>query len=238
MGTPGNPPRTPLPEQPLIRGRERELEAIVALVGTIRPQAWGLVIEGEAGIGKTRLLEDAVQIAARSGRQVLSAVCAQSESEMGLATLGDLLGDMIDDYGPTLPEWQRNVLDPALGRTARVDGPPDRHALGLAILALLRAAVADRPILIAVDDLQWLDRSTASVLAFALRRLGGDPIVLAATFRSAPNAIDPLDLDRIFGDRLERLFVPPLDERSVRTLLRDRLRPLTAGDIRWVLEFE
>ena len=163
-------------------------------------------------------------------------MCAQSESEMGLATLGDLLGDIIDDYGPTLPDWQRNVLDPALGRTARVDGPPDRRALGLATLALLRAAMADRPILIAVDDLQWLDRSTASVLAFALRRLGGDPIVLAATFRSAPNAIDPLDLDRIFGDRLERLFVPPLDERSVRTLLRDRLRPLTAGDVRWVLE--
>jgi DNA-binding CsgD family transcriptional regulator/tetratricopeptide (TPR) repeat protein len=225
---------TPRHQRP-IRGRERELATVAATLSRAERAAAGLVIEGEAGIGKTWLLNQSSRMASAAGWRVVGTVCAQAESEMSMAALGDLLGDFAEAYGAHLPSWQRQALDVALLRTGPTATSPDRRLLGLAALAVLRAAAVDHPIVIAVDDLQWMDRSTASVLAFALRRLHDEPVAVTATLRSDADSVDPLDLRRLFGERLDRVVLQPLDERTVQEMLRERIGPLDPRDARWIV---
>src|SRR4051794_39362155 len=160
-----------------ILGRGAELREVAALLADEPPAARALVLTGDAGVGKTVIWEEGVRLARERGLRVLTARPAEAESALPFAALGDLLGPVVDAV--ELPRPQRAALDRALQR-ADADEPADRLAVSRAALGLLRGLA---PVVVAVDDVQWLDAPTEHVLAFALRRLSDVPVRLLATCR-------------------------------------------------------
>jgi len=161
--------------QPGLLGRQAELEAIDRLVATTPESGGVLVLRGEAGIGKSALLAEAVASASRAGIGVLRVTGVRTEAHLPFAGLHQLLRPILADLDE-LPPPQRSALEAAFGLA---DGAStDPFLISLATLTLLTDAAAERPILAVVDDAQWLDRPTDEVLAFVARRLGSDPVAL------------------------------------------------------------
>jgi hypothetical protein len=180
-----------------------------------------LVVEGEAGIGKTALWSALVQQSRDRGFRVLSARPAQAESTLAYASLADLLAGMNDPVFAQLPDPQRRAVDRVLLRADGGGEPTDRRAVVAAFLSILASLTGAGPVLIAVDDLQWLDSSSAHVLTGALRRLRG-PVGLLGTVRTQPT-----------GER----GAPWLQAADGRTVKVDRicLTPLSIGALHAVL---
>ena len=199
-----------------IVGREAELTAAEAFVSS--GEGGGvLAVVGEPGIGKTTVWQEAVSLAAAGGATLLTARPAESESKLSFAGLADLLAAVPDDVAALLPPPQRAALDAALLR-ASAERPPDRRLLGSALLSVLRALADRGPVVVAVDDLHWLDAPSAAALEFALRRLGGERVILIASLRA---------------DEVERSFLPTL-ERGLR-IVRLELGPLSVAALHRVL---
>ena len=119
---------------------------------------------------------------------------------------------------------RRRALEVALLLTEPGNGAPDPRAIGLALLDVLRMLAEQRPVVIVLDDLQWLDTSSVGVLQIALRRLRDERVGLLATMRTAPDAAVPVELDRAFpADRLVRLPIGPLSLGALHHLLRERV---------------
>src|SRR5918996_1170735 len=192
---------TQVAEPPELVGREQELETIRACVVDEGPMA--LVIDGEAGIGKTTLLREAVASASGAGASVLMAWPAPVEADLAFSALGDLLGEALDEVVPELPEPQANALEIALLRREAGGGRPvEGHTVSAAVLSALRALAEHTPVIVAVDDVQWLDRGSAAALAFAFRRLSGERVRLVASLRvdrpsSWPEPIQSLSPERV-----------------------------------------
>jgi DNA-binding CsgD family transcriptional regulator len=166
-------------------GRDAEREAIDALVAAARDGLSGaLLLTGEPGIGKTRLLEYAA--AAAADLRVIWLTGVQAETRLGFGALHRLLRPFLDRL-PTLPAPQRDALDAAFGRSSAE--PPDRYLVGLATLTLLSGVAAEYPVLCLVDDVHWLDRESADALAFTARRLHADS--LGFIFSGRPAAALP-----------------------------------------------
>ena len=205
-------------------GRDEELAAI----GTFLDGAWSgpraLVFAGEAGIGKTLLWETGVaQAKGRVGR-VLSCRGAEAEASLSFAALSEVVGPVFDEVSLSLAAPRRRALAVALLLAEPGEERPDAHAIGLAVLDALRVLAADGPVVVALDDAQWLDPASADVLGVALRRLEDDHVGVLATFRTGYQAAGPLELERTFPDeRLERRLVGPLSLSGVYQLLRERL---------------
>jgi DNA-binding CsgD family transcriptional regulator len=199
------------------------------LLGAIEAQDDGpraIVLEGEAGVGKTALWRRALDAAAERGWQTLSSAPAGSEARLAFAALGDLLDLVIDDALPALPKPQRRVLEVALlrGDGDAGGGPIDERTIGVATLSVLRLIAARAPLLVAIDDLQWVDASSAAALRFALRRLRDEPVLVLATRRLEAGRTAPLELERMLGDeRVLRVGVGPLSLGGVHELLVARL---------------
>jgi hypothetical protein len=172
------------PRDAALVGREAELTALrEALAAAPRP--FGIVLDGEPGIGKTALWRAGISEAERRRMRLLVASPAESETGLSYAALGDLLAPPIDEVGHELPARQRHALDVALLRDAPGDVSVDPRAIGAGTLAVLRATARDAPVVLAVDDVQWLDTASARALAFALRRLDGACVFVLATARRA-----------------------------------------------------
>jgi DNA-binding CsgD family transcriptional regulator len=154
------------PRPPLI-DREVEQEALRDLIANARTGMGGaLVLRGDAGVGKSTLLEQA--IASAPDLQALRVVAVESEMALGFAAVHQLVRPLLPALD-RLPEPQRRALGICFGL---VSGPPaDRFLIGLAVLTLLADAAASRPVLCVVDDTQWLDEESADVLGFVARRL-------------------------------------------------------------------
>jgi DNA-binding CsgD family transcriptional regulator len=192
-----------------------------------------LVVRGEAGVGKTALLNYAVQSA--SELHVLRAVGVESEMELAFASLHQLCAPLLGHLAQ-LPGPQREALEIAFGTNA--GAAPDRFFVGLAVLSLLSDAAVERPILCVVDDAQWLDQASAQTLAFVARRLFADPVGLVFVAREPSEefrGLPELDLQGLrHGDARELLasVLPfPLDER-----VRDRIVAETRGNPLALLE--
>jgi DNA-binding NarL/FixJ family response regulator len=134
-----------------------------------------VAIVGEPGIGKTTLWQAAVEHARARGTRLLIARPTESEARLAFAGLADLLADVPDELFARLPEPQRVGLDAALLRVASAR-PPERRVVGAGFLTLLRALAGESEVVCAIDDLQWLDASSAAAVEFALRRLGAEPV--------------------------------------------------------------
>src|SRR3954452_10634421 len=202
-----------------IVGRDVELAAVGELVESGR----ALVLTGEVGIGKTALWSAGVEAAGERGLRVLAAQPASAEIRLSFAALGDLL-----DGQPLagVPAPQRRALEVALLREEPHGAPPEPRAIAAGFLSALRTLT---PLMVAIDDVQWLDAPSADALAFAARRLGGAPVRFLLTRRGA-TALD-------HALRAECLRVGPLGLGAVRRMLAERLglvlpRPAAAQAVR------
>jgi DNA-binding CsgD family transcriptional regulator len=201
-----------------ILGREAEVGEITRFIESVHEGPSALLLEGAAGIGKTTLWHAGVTFAGEVGHQVLSSRAAESEARLSYAALGDLLELEL----PELPGPQKRALDAALLRDEVEGSPPDQRAVALATLAVLRALATSGPVIIAIDDIQWLDAASVRVLSFAARRLRDEPIRILVAMRSGFGG-DPLGLGRMTGSGLHRMRVGPLGEETMIHLLRDHV---------------
>jgi DNA-binding CsgD family transcriptional regulator len=207
-----------------IFGRTAELSSVKAMLEEIRQGPAGLIIEGDIGAGKTTLWRAAVAAAREVGFQVLEAHPVESEASLPYAALGDLLQGVVDDPGLRLPGPQHRALRVAVLLDEPDDGGPDQRAVSVATLSALRSLSERSPVLVAVDDLQWMDGPSARVLEFAVRRLQDERIgVVAACRTDAPAAVSAM-FDRSFSGREpHRLILQPLETDVLDALVRARL---------------
>ena len=172
---------------PALYGRGEELAAVGRLVEGMRAgRAGALVLTGEAGIGKTALLDAAEQMAA--GARVLRVTGVESEAELPFAALHALLRPALDEAG-ALPARQAAALRGAFGMTQ--EAVADRFGVGLGVLSLVAELAESQPVLLLVDDAQWVDRASADALAFAARRLHAERIAVLVAARDEPGETLP-----------------------------------------------
>lgn len=197
-------------------GRDAEVAAIHAFLEARDALPAVLTIRGEPGIGKTSLWRVAVETARGRGLRVLAARPAGAEMRLAYAALADLLSPVAGELLPKLPTPQRRALEVALMRRDAPAAGIGSLAVATATAAALRAAA---PVVVAIDDVQWLDAASADALAFAFRRLDG-PIGVVLAARSADATPDLFDESVV---RVERIDVPGLTLGALQRLLRVRL---------------
>lgn len=206
----------------LLFGRERELAIIDELLSRPEEGASGLVLVGEPGIGKSALLAAAVARAQARHWCVLACSPGEHETHLAFTGLGDLLEHQAERVAAELPPAQRHALESALLLSDRPGPRADPRALHVAVLAALRILCAERPTLLAIDDVHWLDTESASVLQFALRRLRSERLAVAATWRRETGGTSPLEIPRSLEHVVET-HVGPLSVAALFRILRDRL---------------
>jgi DNA-binding CsgD family transcriptional regulator len=224
-------------------GRDRELEAGQSfLVGA---HGRGLVIEGAAGIGKTAVWRALLETARTHGYRVLACIGESAEAKLTFVGLGDLLGDAAEEVLPKLPLPQARALEVALLRVDAADAPSQPLAVAAAVLNALRVLSSSQPVAVAIDDLPWLDRASAGAVAFAARRLRGEPVRFLLTRR--PRSASALE--RALAPEIVRLEVRGLSLGAIRRMLAEqagltlsrqllrRIYDTTLGNPLFALEF-
>jgi DNA-binding CsgD family transcriptional regulator len=198
-------------------GRDSERRLIEALLTDARRGRSGvLVVRGEAGIGKTALLQEAV---ATSGVKVLRCTGVEAERELPFAGLHQLLRPCLT-LVERLPAPQASALRGAFGLSE--ERVADQLLVSLATLSLLAEAAAEEPLLCVVDDAQWLDPASSAAVLFAARRFDAEAIALLVGVRHP--AVETLD-----ARGLPELFLEPLSEPAARALLAARLADQALG---------
>ena len=202
-------------------GREDELARLEGFIRDLSVGAAGVVIRGEPGIGKTALWRSAVDVAETTGVRLLVTRCAEAEMPLALGGVGDLIETALAEVADELAEPQRRALAVVVGLEAPPDEAPDPTALPRAFLACLRILAGRSPVLVAIDDVQWLDAPSQRILAFAARRLGDAPVGILVTQRG--DAGDSLDLGHAFEEHVAEIRVGPLSVGALNHLIRTRL---------------
>ena len=215
-----------------IFGRDLELTAMDQFLNSTPNWPSAMIIQGEAGIGKTTLWLEGVRRAEERSVRALQARPAESEQKLSYVALADLVVGAFDEVGSTLPEVQQRALAGALVRDETVDGT-SALTTATAFVGVLAACAEKSEVLLAVDDVQWLDSASAEALAFALRRLPPKVGVLLAHRVELGQEL-PLGLARALPeDRLLRIAPRPLSLAALHHLVKFRLgtslpRPLLA----------
>ena len=207
----------------MLIGRDAEAGRISRFLGELPRGPSVLLIEGEAGIGKTTLLKEAHNSAAGLGHTVLSASPAESEVSLEFAGLADLLEWVPVARIAALPVPQRHAIRQAVFRAETAKRFMDPRTTLTAVCTLLRSLARKRPVLIVVDDLQWLDTSSTRALSFALRRLQLEPVgMLAAVRTDWSGNLPPLATDSVPAGRVDHLRLGPLSLGAIREFLATR----------------
>jgi DNA-binding CsgD family transcriptional regulator len=206
--------------------RRRERAALDGLVDAVRAGRGGVVVvRGEAGIGKTALLDHAADVA--TGLRVIRVAGVESELELAFAVLHQLCAPMLDRL-PLLPEPQRAALATAFGLRS---GPaPDQFLVGLGVLSLLSEAAAERPLVCVVDDGHFMDRASSRALGFVARRLVAEPVLLVIAVRE-PGA-DLQGLPELAVGGLPEAYARELLASVVRRPLDERVRERVLDEAR------
>jgi AAA ATPase domain len=168
-----------------------------------------------------------VDAARERGLRVLSARPAESERELANAGLGDLLEGVLDDVRPALTAPQRRALDVALLVEDAADRPVDQRALGVAVRSTLQL-LAEDGLVVAIDDLQWLDAASAGALGFALRRLPETNLLLVWSRRLGERRHPSPVEDAFEPDRIDRVPVGPLSVGAIQRIIQGRLEHTVA----------
>lgn len=223
------------PSGPDIVGRALELEAVdrfVTAAATGRGGAVGLLIEGEAGVGKSMLWRAAISVARGLSMDVMQCAPAAAEQAISFVALRDLVGGMPGEELDQLPPPQRTALGAALLRLP-ADQAGDPGALGVALTAVFRRRASARPTLLAIDDAHWLDPSSARTLTFAIRRLGDARIGILLTRRSTEDAAFFDDIAAILAGQAQSIRLGAISFGALHRLLASRTghrfaRPIVA----------
>jgi DNA-binding CsgD family transcriptional regulator len=215
-------------------GRHAEREVLDRLIEAVRAgESRALVLSGEAGVGKTALLD---YLAGRASEyRVERAVGVQSEMELPFAALHQLCAPMLEKL-QALPAPQRDALEIAFGMSS--GSAPDRFLVGLAVLSLLSEVAEEQPLVCLVDDEQWVDRASAQVLGFVARRLGAESVglVFAARVPSSDIAgLPDLVVERL-GDSDARALLEAALNAPLDTRVRDQILAETRGNPLALLE--
>jgi len=182
-----------------------------------------LVIEGEAGIGKTTLWLSAVEQARARGVRVLLARAVAAESVLAYTSLADLLAGVEPAVLAALPDPQRLAVDRILLRASADGEATDQRAVAAAFLSVLASLAERAPVVVAIDDLQWLDPSSAHVIGFAARRVSG-PVGVLATVRTGGTAEDTVSWLQLHRpDAMHRIRLQPLNIGGLHAVLTARL---------------
>ena len=212
----------------MLIGRDAEFGALVdSVLRAVAGQGYAVCVEGEAGIGKTALVDAVAEAAVARHPEitVLRAVGIESEFSLGHAGLLDLLNPVFDSL-TELPGRQQQALSAALGRSESAEST-DRFFVAVATLGLLSAAADRRPLLLIVDDLPWIDPETSAALQFSARRIRHDRIAMVFTRRSPAGArprddltgIDRVELTGLRSSDAERLFAGSVSSALIRPLV-------------------
>ncbi len=231
-----------------IVGRDAELEQVEAFLN--RPLPGALLLEGEAGIGKTTVWDAAAGAAKARGFRVLRTRPAEAEAVLALAGVGDLLAGVREEALSELPPPQRRALEVALLLEDAGGKPPDQRAVATAFFAALQVLARDRPVAIAVDDVQWLDAPSRATLAYTARRLRDQPLMFIVARRieagkpatEVEDAVDEqlvrrIPLGALSLGALHRLLQERRGEPLPRPLLR-RIHELSGGNPFYAIELE
>jgi DNA-binding CsgD family transcriptional regulator len=203
-------------------GRADEAEAIARFLDDVPNGPIGLLIQGEPGIGKTTLWLEAIRAAAEHGHLVLAARPSEAEADLSFAALADLVGGVLDEVSRALPGPQRLALEVALLRRD-ADAPADPLTTATALVTALGVLGRRAPLVIAIDDAQWLDGASRRAVEYAIRRLPPRSGLLVASRLGEGGAL-PLGLDRALGPgRLEHRVLAPLSLAALSDLVRSRL---------------
>ena len=197
-------------------GRDEELAAVESFLAATAAASQRLVLEGEEGIGKTTLWEAALRGARERSYTVLTCRPTKTRAQRSFGALGDLLGGALDGGLDSLPPPQRRALEIALRLRERSGPPPEPRAIGLAVHGVLRHLARSQPVVMAIDDAQWLDAASAAAIDFAARRVDAERISVLVTHN--PGEPAALDLGRFV-----RISVEPLSLGALHRLLQDRL---------------
>ncbi|HKP09948.1 MAG TPA: AAA family ATPase, partial [Gaiella sp.] len=204
-------------------GREGELACVRSFVDGAAARVAALVLEGDAGIGKSTLWLAGVEHARSGGLRVLRSRPAEAELGLAYVGLGDLLEDVLDDVLPALSPPRRRALEVALVREEEAGKALDPRTLGIATRDALQLLARDRRLLVAIDDVQWLDDASARALAFALRRVDDENVLVLLARRAGPGRPTPGVEGALDAERLQRLPVGPLSLGAIQRIFQARL---------------
>lgn len=203
-------------------GRDPELAAVATFVARLGREFAQLTLEGEAGIGKTTLWREALRQASAGGAQVLVTRPGEPEATLSFAALGDLFEGADEGMIGRLPTPQREAISAALLRTSTQARSIDERAVCASVLSLLRLMSANGPLVIGIDDVQWLDPPSGRTLSFAVRRLQHEPVAFVMTARTG--VARPVRLDRVAEPaRRSIIKVGPLSLAALHELIKQRM---------------
>jgi DNA-binding CsgD family transcriptional regulator len=218
--------------QAAVIGREREIAVVSAFLDSVPRGPEALLVEGGAGIGKSTVWFESVRLAEARGYRVLRARPAESEAKLSYAVLADVVGPVFDEARAQLPHPQELALAATLLRVTSSE-PADPRTVATAVVGVLTELVRGQPVLVAIDDVQWVDLASRRALEFAVRRVPAQ-LRLLVTRRSEGAADVPLDLDRALSpDAFQRVVLGSLSLASLHHIVRERLgtsptRPMIA----------
>ena len=219
-------------QQAAVIGREREIAVMSAFLDPMPRGPRALLVEGEAGIGKSTVWFEAVRLAEARGYRVLRARPAESEARLSYAALADVVGPAFDEARAQLPHPQEDALAAALLRVTSSE-PADPRTVATAVVGVFTQLGSEQPVLVAIDDVQWVDLASRRALEFAVRRLPAQ-LRLLVTRRGEGAAEAPLGLDRALPpDAFQRVVLGSLSLASLHHIVRERLgtsptRPMIA----------
>jgi DNA-binding CsgD family transcriptional regulator/exonuclease VII small subunit len=206
-----------------VASRPRETAAVDQVLDPALREPCALVLEGEPGIGKSTVLISALEEARRRGLRVLLARPAQAESVLAYGALTDLLGGVEPDVWDQLPPAQRHAVDRVMLWDDKTAPGTDRRAVAAGLLSIVEILAERGPLLLAIDDLQWLDPSSVHVIAFVARRLPAGARMLV-TVRSTPDGAAPTEwLQLPTPDAVRRVTIRPLSVGGLHAVVSERL---------------
>ncbi len=205
-----------------IVGRRGELDAVERFVARPHHGASAFTICGPAGIGKTTVWQAGVELARSRGFGVLVSRPTGAEASLSFAGLADLLMPVDEAVLDDLPPPQRRALAVALLQEEAEGQQVDGRAVATATYTVLRALSADRPVLVAIDDAQWLDEASADALRFAVRRLDDAAVAVLTSVRVQDSRPETFE-SALSDDRRETLELAPLSVAALHDVIRARL---------------
>lgn len=233
-----------MPEIKQLVGRDEETKALLGLLQAPNALPATAAVVGEAGIGKTTLWLAGVEAAEACGYHVLSCRPSEAETRFSFAGLTDLLGGVVGEVLPELPPIQRRALEAAL-LLADSEGRADERVIAAAFLSALKTLSQNEPLLVAVDDVQWLDGPSLATLRFALPRLRAEPVATLLAVRGelpawlshgvSEQRLLSIELGRLGFGATHELLQTRLDAAFARPVLR-RIWETSAGNPFFALE--